>query len=187
MDWNHNCQLLRTANKSHPAWVCGLKHALTLQVLQRNQCHTLRGCVDWNLFGELETLYIGVTPCVGVWIETVVLFNLYIISQVTPCVGVWIETLTFVWNNRNNRSHPAWVCGLKRLMHHQKTLLSLSHPAWVCGLKPYFFRLCVFNQVSHPAWVCGLKHLFSPWKQKFHSSHPAWVCGLKPFYLGEVV
>ena len=53
--------------ESHPAWVCGLKHALTLQVLQRNQSHpawvcglkqllvyarlthpghTLRGCVD---------------------------------------------------------------------------------------------------------------------------------------------
>ena len=33
-----------------------------------------------------------VTPCVGVWIETLVSTPLYSVSQVTPCVGVWIET-----------------------------------------------------------------------------------------------
>ena len=34
----------------------------------------------------------GVTPCVGVWIET--LANYLSLPQeiVTPCVGVWIET-----------------------------------------------------------------------------------------------
>ena len=55
---------------SHPAWVCGLK--------------PLWICV--------EIAICNVTPCVGVWIET-----LYTILQqhgdcVTPCVGVWIET-----------------------------------------------------------------------------------------------
>ena len=35
-------------NKSHPAWVCGLKHGITAE----------RANVE------------GVTPCVGVWIET---------------------------------------------------------------------------------------------------------------------
>ena len=34
--------------KSHPAWVCGLKHYRII----------------------IEVLLIGVTPCVGVWIET---------------------------------------------------------------------------------------------------------------------
>ena len=33
--------------------------------------HTLRGCVDWNLFLEITTVDIIVTPYVGVWIETV--------------------------------------------------------------------------------------------------------------------
>ena len=55
--------------ESHPAWVCGLKREyLKLSVL---------GC--------------GVTPCVGVWIETII-----------PNCIFW-----------NQESHPAWVCGLK--------------------------------------------------------------------------
>ena len=32
-------------------------------------------------------------------------------------------------------SHPAWVCGLKRLRTKLMRLLRRSHPAWVCGLK----------------------------------------------------
>ena len=36
-------------------------------------------------------MLVGVTPCVGVWIE----INIYVLQMywipVTPCVGVWIE------------------------------------------------------------------------------------------------
>ena len=60
--------------ESHPAWVCGLKHKDFLL----------------DITGEM------VTPCVGVWIETLVSTPLYSVSQVTPCVGVWIETLTHI-------------------------------------------------------------------------------------------
>ena len=35
-------------SKSHPSWVCGLKHR-NLNLSRRITCHTLRGCVDWNL------------------------------------------------------------------------------------------------------------------------------------------
>ena len=56
--------------ESHPAWVCGLKRFL---------------------FGYLLT-YKKVTPCVGVWIETVWNIMKCHITRVTPCVGVWIET-----------------------------------------------------------------------------------------------
>ena len=57
--------------ESHPAWVCGLK-------LIEGQ----------NRIPD----FIGVTPCVGVWIETKAqqILNKYL--DVTPCVGVWIET-----------------------------------------------------------------------------------------------
>ena len=35
----------------------------------------------------------AVTPCVGVWIETINnLLLIHVILLVTPCVGVWIET-----------------------------------------------------------------------------------------------
>ncbi len=56
--------------ESHPAWVCGLKLSM--------------GSV-W-----LASL---VTPCVGVWIETLLSCQKGIPDYVTPCVGVWIETV----------------------------------------------------------------------------------------------
>ena len=54
---------------SHPAWVCGLKQSFPVG----------------KTFGL-------VTPCVGVWIETIAGKGVGSNSGVTPCVGVWIET-----------------------------------------------------------------------------------------------
>ena len=55
-----------------------------------------------------------VTPCVGVWIETVGDTPKEPTgNKVTPCVGVWIETLNGIFINEFEKSHPAWVCGLK--------------------------------------------------------------------------
>ena len=95
---------------SHPAWVCGLKlssvysciyiycHTLRgcvdwnfayLQGYRREGSHTLRGCVDWN---QKNTGYLDnreVTPCVGVWIETIPLGDILSHYGVTPCVGVY--------------------------------------------------------------------------------------------------
>ena len=76
---------------SHPSWVCGLKLSLlSLRILVL--CHTLRGCVDWNIYPGGFRLCIDVTPFVGVWIET------------------------SAKNNGSNvtGSHPSWVCGLKQ-------------------------------------------------------------------------
>ena len=55
--------------ESHPAWVCGLKRAIAV----------------------LSSLR----------------------ADVTPCVGVWIETLCKTLQLNRGMSHPAWVCGLK--------------------------------------------------------------------------
>ena len=55
---------------SHPAWVCGLKPYSKIIKL-------------WK-------------------------------SNVTPCVGVWIETLKVIVFGISCGSHPAWVCGLKQ-------------------------------------------------------------------------
>ena len=54
-----------------------------------------------------------VTPCVGVWIETIIYLNILHQNKVTPCVGVWIETVLNYHQDLNLWSHPAWVCGLK--------------------------------------------------------------------------
>ena len=88
--------------------------------------HTLRGCVDWNpLLPPFSKAVIWVTPCVGVWIETL-------------CRITWT-----IWNS--TRSHPAWVCGLKRKTSRSPILLYGSHPAWVCGLKQLWERNTLKN------------------------------------------
>ena len=76
---------------------------------------------------------------------------------VTPCMGVWIETLELGDYCKKIPSHPVWVCGLKLDVFGRFITLNESHPVWVCGLKhedEWFFR--VLN-LSHPVWVCGLK------------------------------
>ena len=99
---------------SHPAWVCGLKLRVTSNPV-------IPGIV---------------TPCVGVWIETVPLTGKFELILVTPCVGVWIETGRKAIYPEYITSHPAWVCGLKLYNLIERTAIAESHPAWVCGLKP---------------------------------------------------
>ena len=38
-------------------------------------------------------------------------------EMVTPCVGVWIETIHIKDSVYVKESHPAWVCGLKLLLN----------------------------------------------------------------------
>ena len=76
--------------ESHPAWVCGLK---------------------------LTSM------------------SVFLFLLVTPCVGVWIETQRRKGRKLHNRSHPAWVCGLKLMVQTEAFSALSSHPAWVCGLK----------------------------------------------------
>ena len=87
--------------ESHPAWVCGLKHSI-INIIIINISHTLRGCVDWN---EIINTYPDEN------------------TQVTPCVGVWIETINDYLDTKEKESHPAWVCGLKRLLHRDLTAI----------------------------------------------------------------
>ena len=125
---------------SHPSWVCGLKRSSNAAA-NTSRCHTLRGCVDWNLrtsrqvcwrfrhtlrgcvdwnwdrmrinverirhtlrgcvdwnfvYGNWQRRY-GVTPFVGVWIETLrrkTLWRQYIRHTLRGCVD---------WNLRKNQ------------------------------------------------------------------------------------
>ena len=143
--------------RSHPSWVCGLKLQKRYDALWIYRCHTLRGCVDWNnlLYNFREKLY------------------------VTPFVGVWIETFNKTTNASTHKSHPSWVCGLKRYSSKRIQRNGMSHPSWVCGLKRVKICQMICSVMSHPSWVCGLKltsfRSFEPSKM----SHPSWVCGLK--------
>ena len=54
---------------------------------------------------------------------------------VTPCMGVWIETLELGDYCKKIPSHPVWVCGLKHCILVIFFRAYKSHPVWVCGLK----------------------------------------------------
>ena len=74
--------------ESHPAWVCGLKQNTIKKIDQ-----------------EIE-----VTPCVGVWIETLVCWRKIQYNTVTPCVGVWIETRQIEDLQHQLQSHTLRGC-----------------------------------------------------------------------------
>ena len=51
----------------------------------------------------------------GVWIETAMTSCTIQRNFVTPCMGVWIETVDQWMTSIAGESHPVWVCGLKPL------------------------------------------------------------------------
>ena len=56
---------------------------------------------------------VGVTPYVGVWIETFAISLFIYCNKVTPYVGVWIETKALLWLLVSLPSLLMWECGLK--------------------------------------------------------------------------
>ena len=75
---------------------------------------------------------------------------------VTPCVGVWIETVMEKIKTGDNLSHPAWVCGLKLPLRITEEIEIKSHPAWVCGLKLLIFYTCFNDKPVTPCvgvWI----------------------------------
>ena len=106
---------------SHPSWVCGLK--LPWQyAISHYRCHTLRGCVDWNLL-KCQPLYLRyVTPFMGVWIETRPSLAQLQDWSVTPFMSVWIETYRQSCQQSPPWSHTLhgcvdWNCFLPYPMH----------------------------------------------------------------------
>ena len=80
--------------ESHPAWVCGLKHPNNDSYVSIRG-HTLRGCLDLN--NPFRKLLIQISLSHPAWVCGLKLGTVYHPSaphHVTPCVGVWIETVT---------------------------------------------------------------------------------------------
>ena len=80
---------------SHPSWVCGLK-LISVDFVQKSVCHTLRGCVDWNSWGNQSKLV-----CSSHTLRGCVDWNPLGNAKGTPSV----------------ESHPSWVCGLKHFIN----------------------------------------------------------------------
>ena len=90
VDWNRGVWWNDYQGSSHPAWVCGLKHHLTDCTTFQRRSHPAWVC--------------GLKPG---------LRTAWFLGGVTPCVGVWIETGGLPQLLEAAESHPAWVCGLK--------------------------------------------------------------------------
>ena len=108
---------------------------------------------DIQLFAEY-----AVTPFVGVWIETVILFDNTIRNTVTPFVGVWIETIFGGLFGKHNTVTPFVGVWIETALKISALRSVTSHPSWVCGLKQGQAALMQGRAASHPSWVCGLKH-----------------------------
>ena len=78
--------------QSHPSWVCGLKLEIRFAMFASCASHPSWVCgLKQQTFAHAATVQ-GVTPFVGVWIETNRQTNIKYLFSVTPFVGVWIET-----------------------------------------------------------------------------------------------
>ena len=144
--------------------------------------HTLRGCVDWNMRRERDTVKSKESHPAWVCGLKPYKIRAWFLLFVTPCVGVWIETHQdrlmsgmrshtlrgcVDWNSNtliqlqgDTKSHPAWVCGLKRLLGHSN---GFSQPVTPCvgvwietkiqvwgwsGIESHTLRGCVDWNVS---------------------------------------
>ena len=159
----------------------------------------------------------------GVWIETLSTQPFRPPPGVTPCMGVWIETHLTLSKCLRLQGHTLYGCvdWNRKILDHHRTIrchtlygcvdwnsaervinaISQSHPVWVCGLKLPRKTERSAHRLSHPVWVCGLK--LNSWQtsteKRSHTlygcvdwnecemvydlahikSHPVWVCGLK--------
>ena len=68
-------QLANLLVASHPVWVCGLKHNLIVVLESSSRSHPVWVC-GLKPSGTMTLLETLVTPCMGVWIETSLVFVL---------------------------------------------------------------------------------------------------------------
>ena len=99
----------------------------------------------------------GVTPCVGVWIETSLLPMKAKIPFVTPCVGVWIETIAALLNACAEIVTPCVGVWIETIMHPRQTGQGIVTPCVGVWIETGKLAPDTLWTLSHPAWVCGLK------------------------------
>ena len=116
----------------------------------------------------------------GVWIETFESVGRGTVIIVTPCMGVWIETLMSAFVRYFSRSHTLYGCvdwnkptGKDAAESFRHTLygcvdwnklarrlypISVVTPCMGVWIEtPEWWKLTITTQKSHPVWVCGLK------------------------------
>ena len=197
------CSLLSAVEVlSHPVWVCGLKLSLNKGSVHRIQSHTLYGCVDWNI-STSEALRLGlVTPCMGVWIETVSVGKSKKYLNVTPCMGVWIETEVSRPYIRIKTSHTLYGRVDWNRKDAYQFARKICHTLYGCVDWNCQSLMSSSSFACHTLYGCVDWNLHSPfgmsplashtlygcvdWNTSDNDtvsyelkSHPSWVCGLK--------
>ena len=164
--------------ESHPAWVCGLKQYSTNLSLSR-----------------------VVTPCVGVWIETLAgnaigassqshpawvcgLKPPYIVNSldglgVTPCVGVWIETNRFKALCRLTVVTPCVGVWIETQGDTGTPGAQGGTPCVGVWIETAMAARSMRLYRVTPCVGVWIETLADTLKYTVTSSHPAWVCGLK--------
>ena len=107
-----NLLFLLLSNKSHPAWVRGLK-----------LFH----------FPTLTTLTL-VAPCMGAWIETYKVVKSRAVDVVAPCMGAWIETYLQAYKNFEQAVAPcvgAWIETYKVVKSRAVDVVAPCVGAWI--------------------------------------------------------
>ena len=92
----------------------------------------------------------------GVWIETDRGGNAYHIREVTPCVGVWIETISSRAFEIAWPSHPAWVCGLKLEFGKGKEQVEVVTPCvgvWIETRYAIICKQCIIVTPCVGVWI----------------------------------
>ena len=97
-------------SRSHPVWVCGLKHTPINVWDDGNKSHPVWVCGLKQAKNRAKEHLKRVTPCMGVWIETAA------DNEVV---------------NLQQKSHPVWVCGLK-LVSKRTCSNTRSHTLYGC-------------------------------------------------------
>ena len=71
VDWNSTVSEVSPCSVSHTLYGCVDWNRAQRRQQRRRAGHTLYGCVDWNPGVDFKVSLKNVTPCMGVWIETV--------------------------------------------------------------------------------------------------------------------
>ena len=139
---------------SHPVWVCGLKQK--------------RWSFWWNPCGVtpcmgvwIETLLrlklkkqILVTPCMGVWIETCIHRQVKLNIFVTPCMGVWIETTWAVMLSKPSDVTPCMGVWIETTLTRLPILSVFRHTLYGCVDWNIAIRAIVLAIYRHTLYGC---------------------------------
>ena len=143
--------------ESHPAWVCGLKRHSRQHCSGWKQSHPAWVCGLKPSHGKRLLVPPYVTPCVGVWIETILIKPGNGYSEVTPCVGVWIETLILSLSNCLSLVTPCVGVWIETPAPASVPPVPDVTPCVGVWIETLYSSKPRFRTKSHPAWVCGLK------------------------------